>query len=121
MAYNANNETKVNVVDIKKNNRGDYLKMDVVTKNSNGDKAVDIRNYYTTEDGEIRPTQRGVRIKSEEAYDITLHMLDILEANELMDLVDEINQRLGVAGSEDAGSENDSEDEFHGMTQQSDD
>lgn len=94
--YDASNETRVNVLEIKKNNRGDYFKVDMILKNDTKEKSVDLRNYYTNDKDEICPTQKGVRIKSEDAYEIIIAMLDVLEANELMDVADYIEEKVNA-------------------------
>lgn len=134
--YDASNETRVNVLELKKNNRGDYFKVDMILKHDTKEKSVDLRNYYTNDKDEICPTQKGVRIKSEDAYEIIVSMLDVLEANEIMDVADYIEEKMKAADKKAVNKEKDSTDKAEvesdsdvgedlegsdGMTQQGDD
>jgi len=56
-----------------KNKRGDYI---VVAICSTGEKTfVDVRNYYTSEEGKILPTSKGIAIP----YDRVGGVLELLE------------------------------------------
>lgn len=65
MAYNAENDLRKELGLFGKNNRGDKIAVTKITNTKSGDVSYDIRNMYTTEDGEVRPTAKGVRIREE--------------------------------------------------------
>lgn len=94
MAYNSNNEERVELADIKKNDRGEFVKVAKITNKNTGNSSVDIRNYYTTKEGEIAPTYKGVRFNTEMTPDIIRGIADSLEYDELEDLRDYINRKL---------------------------
>ena len=61
MAYTSNDKQEVvSVIDL---GRGNQIRITTVKDKDNVLKAIDIRNYYTTDSGELSPTKKGVRIK----------------------------------------------------------
>lgn len=104
MAYNAQNEERKELIDIKKNERGDHIVVTKITNKANGNTSIDLRNYYTTEDGEVRPTQKGIRVNTEFLLDLIVAMTDGLEANELFDLQDKLEEII-EDGEESEGTE----------------
>ena len=82
MAYNKE-EKKDNLLTLEKNQRGDYIKVDAVLPESKeGLKSVDIRLWYTADDKEIKPTQKGVRINEEQLFDVVKAMCSLLQEDE---------------------------------------
>lgn len=66
MAYDSSNETRNELAKIRKNDKGDHIVITEITNNNTGTCNIDIRLYYTNEeDGELRPTQKGVRFNAE--------------------------------------------------------
>ena len=85
MAYNNQNETTTVLLDIKKNDRGDYLRVSKIEK---GDiVSFDIRNMYTNDDGELAFTQKGVRIKDEDMIDVAVAILTNIDEGFLEDII----------------------------------
>lgn len=85
MAYNNQNETTTVLLDIKKNDRGDYLRVSKIEK---GDvTSFDIRNMYTNDDGELAFTQKGVRIKDEDMIDVAVAILTSIDSGFLEDII----------------------------------
>jgi hypothetical protein len=54
--------------DIKKNDNGDVIRVQV--KEFKGNEYLDIRNFYTDKDGELRPTKKGVSIPMHLAQEV---------------------------------------------------
>lgn len=79
-------ESKV-LSEIEKNNRGDYIVISRVTK-KNGS-GIDIRNFYTSEDGELLPTKKGVLIDSELIAEVLKDIIENLNEDEIADFRDE--------------------------------
>lgn len=71
---------------IEKNNRGDYIVISRVTK-KNGS-GIDIRNFYTSEDGELLPTKKGVLIDSELMAEVLKDIIDNFNEDEMADFED---------------------------------
>ena len=80
MAYNSQNETQKEIAVVDKNTRGDKIRVARIEKvgKTQTTVSVDVRTMYTADDGEVRPTQRGIRIDSETAPDIILAMIKAL-------------------------------------------
>lgn len=94
MAYNADNEIREELVNIQKNNRGDYIIASKITNKNNGNVSVDIRNFYTNDEDEVRPTSKGVRINSEMLPELLGGLIKALEADEVEDLNDKLESLL---------------------------
>lgn len=65
MAYDSSNEKRTELGKIQKNDRGDYIVITQIDNEKTGNCNIDVRAYYTTDDGELRPTQKGVRFNAE--------------------------------------------------------
>ena len=91
MAYNANNEKQEEIAVIQKNNRGDYIVIKKVTNVNSGNVSIDVRNYYTTGEGDVQPTKQGLRINSELLLEAMTAMAKGLEINEIEDLKDALD------------------------------
>ena len=78
MSYNARDEVQTVITTVDRNNRGEKIRVTKIEKESNNTTFLDIRTMYTTEDGEIRPTTRGVRMNMEIAHEIVAAMVEAL-------------------------------------------
>lgn len=105
MAYNADNETKEELAKIQKNNRGDFIVASKITNKNTGAVSIDIRQNYTNDEGELRLTQKGVRLNAELLPDLVRGLVKALEENEVMDLGDELAELLADSDDEDADDE----------------
>lgn len=65
--------------------RTDEVHIDRI-KDKNGDK-IDFRQYFESEEGNILPTKRGVRISAEMTLDIIKALIPLLEEDEKMELL----------------------------------
>lgn len=92
MAYNADNEIREELAQIQKNNRGEYVIATKITNKTSGAVSVDIRQYYTNEADEVKPTSKGIRINTELLPELLNGLVKALEANEMMDLSDTLNE-----------------------------
>jgi ribonucleotide reductase alpha subunit len=63
MAYADTKQTEVGA--IKKNNRGDFIKVTACENPSTKAVSVDIREFYTNDNDEILPTKKGIRVSDE--------------------------------------------------------
>lgn len=87
MAYSTSD---VVVGDLKKNEQGEVIRVSRVEYKS-GNSAIDIRNYYTTEKGELSPTKKGVRVNSEGIPELMKLIYTAMSTEERMDFLDSIN------------------------------
>lgn len=78
MSYNARDEVQTVITTVDRNNRGEKIRVTKIEKESNNTTFLDIRTMYTTEDGEIRPTTKGVRMNMEIAHEIVAAMVEAL-------------------------------------------
>jgi hypothetical protein len=91
MAYNADNEIREELAQVQKNSRGEYVIATKITNKTSGSVSVDIRQYYTNEVDEVKPTSKGIRINAELLPELLNGLVRALEANEMMDLSDTLN------------------------------
>lgn len=96
MAYNT---TETEVAEIKKNERGEYIKVKKI-EGSNKSVSIDARIYYTSDLDEILPTKKGIRISSELAVEVLTAMAQVLEDSDLQDLRENLNSMLSDRGLE---------------------
>ena len=83
MARTYNNK-ELNVTMVPRNDRGEYIKVVRLVPEGNQLESIDIRNYYTSDrDGNIYPTQKGVRIHSEMLVDTVVAILHACTPSEL--------------------------------------
>lgn len=95
MAYDSSKETQVDVILIKKNNRGDYIRVSrIEPEDKKKLPSIDIRNMYTTDDDEVRPTQKGVRINSEIVPEVFLAMLRAMRYEEVASIREETERLM---------------------------
>lgn len=94
MAYNASNEERTQLLDIKKNERGEHIIVTKIRNKANGNESIDIRQFYTNDESQVLPTQKGIRLNTENLVDLIFALTDALEANELFDLQDRLEEKL---------------------------
>lgn len=108
MAYNTN-EKRVTVGEIKKNNMGEYIKVDSIEgKNGN---SVDVRTYFTSEDGQILPTKKGVRVNSEQSVDLVKFIVMAMDEAARMDVLSAVQELVDGETESDSYDSGKSEDE----------
>ena len=99
MAYASNKETEL--LKIKKGNSGNYQVITKVENTKTKDVSVDLRNMFTSDDDQILPTKKGIRISGEDLLDVMKSMLLCLEVNELEDLKEDIDNLLDESDLDD--------------------
>lgn len=82
MAYNNADEVRKELGQIKKDDRGNYIYITEIDNPKREVQYIDIRLYYTADDGEIRPTQKGVRFNAELLEDVIEALKNGLEGYE---------------------------------------
>lgn len=108
MAYNTN-EKRVTVGEIKKNNMGEYIKVDSIEgKNGN---SVDVRTYFTSEDGQILPTKKGVRVNSEQSVDLVKFIVMAMDEAARMDVLSAVQEIVDEETESDSDDSEKSDDE----------
>ena len=109
MAYNAStNETEL--LKIKKGNIGNYQVVTKVENTKTKDVSVDLRNMFTSDEGEILPTKKGIRISGEDLLDVMKALILCLDVTELDDLKEDIDNLLDENEVEDCDTPEDSEE-----------
>lgn len=109
MAYE--NEERKELAVIKKNNRGDYVVVAKITNKNSGNVSLDIRQFYTDDSDQVIPTKKGIRLNTELAMEVIKAMVKVLEADELMDLQEELNNLVDGSDAEEDDSEEEADDE----------
>lgn len=92
MAYNKDNYESEVILDVEKNRRGDHIIVSKVTTKSTGSVAVDVRNCYTNDAGEVISTSKGIRMNTELAPDIIVAMAKTLEITDIEDIIDKLSE-----------------------------
>lgn len=92
MAYDASKEKQVEYGMIKKNSRGEYIKVTRIIPSDRKMESIDIRLYYTDDSDTIRPTQKGVRISSEQIGEVVRAILRAMTPEEKLDITNELSQ-----------------------------
>lgn len=87
LAYNSKDEIQEIIGIFDKNSRGDKIRVTRIIKKKSNTIYVDVRNMYTDQDGEIRPTQKGIRLNSEIAVDVICAMLEALGYEAIQDVL----------------------------------
>jgi hypothetical protein len=95
MAYNVDNEVREELANVQKNSRGDFIIASKVTNKNSGNSSIDIRQYYTNDADEVKPTSKGVRFSTESLLDIVTGLVDALEPDEIDDLANILAEKLG--------------------------
>lgn len=100
MAYNADKEEQKEIGLVKKNNRGEYIRVTrIIPKDKNKLESLDIRLMYTADDDTVRPTVKGVRINSEILPEVVALILKGMSQEEKEDLRQLIGDELMFTGS----------------------
>lgn len=101
MAYDVSKETGETLLTLDKNTKGDKIQVRHITVKGSDNQFVDIRNMYTLEsNGEIKPTQKGVRFNAEMLLDIMKSLVPVLSQDELADLKEAIDSELSDSDEE---------------------
>lgn len=97
MAYDNSNEVRETLLEVELS-RGDLIKVDLITKGGTK-KSFDIRRWYTDDEGEVRPTQKGVRIGDDTIVDVVKSIVNSMTEEQLVDLSgvlsDDVRETLG--------------------------
>lgn len=63
----------------------------LINKIKSGEReSVDIREYYTDEAGELKPSKKGIRLSTEVVADLIVHVAKALEVDELSDVIEKL-------------------------------
>lgn len=92
MAYNADNEVREELAKIQKNQRGEFIIASRIQNKNTGNVNVDIRQFYTGDEDDLKPTSKGVRFNIEMLPDMVEGLASALEENEILDLIDKLNE-----------------------------
>ena len=76
----------VEVGSVKKNTRGEFFKV-LKNEEKSGGNSIDIRVYYTKEDGELAPTKKGVYLNSEVAPEVMYLMFEAMDSSAKEDFI----------------------------------
>lgn len=91
MAYSADKYEEKEEAKVEFNNGNSIIVKSVVTKDS-GAVAVDIRRNYTDDNGEVKPTSKGIRINSDNIGDIIVGVYKALPIEALYDIQGELEK-----------------------------
>jgi hypothetical protein len=94
MAYKSTAETK-EVLRLEKNDRGEYIVISSISEKEGGS-TVDVRQYYTDKEGEVRPTQKGVRFNSEQSTEVVFAMVKAMDDGAREDFFNKLSEEYGV-------------------------
>lgn len=90
MAYKNSNEVQTVIKDIPKNDRGDLVRITKI-ESQGKDTYYDIRNMYTDDSGEVRYTQKGVRLKTEMLCEIIPALMADFDPDSFNTVIEGIN------------------------------
>ena len=110
MAYNASNEERTELANIQKNNRGDHIVVTQIRNKNTGNESVDIRNYYTDDEGELKPTSKGIRFSAELTSDIVRAIFKSMHPIEVADVFSDFKEVLESEEWDDNDEEGDEEE-----------
>lgn len=65
MAYNNADEKRTELGRFKRNDRGEYIVITQIDNDKKDNTDIDIRTYFTSDSGDVLPTQKGVRFNAE--------------------------------------------------------
>lgn len=93
MAYDVTKEKQEVLAQIEKNSRGDVIQVSKITMVGRTTESVDIRIMYTDDDGELRPTRKGVRFNSEQAAEVAAALVkNFISEDGLEDFIESLNE-----------------------------
>lgn len=108
MAYD--NIEQVTVGDVRKNSRGDYIRVQKCFNKNKGTSAVDVRDFYTSDDSEdLMPTKKGVRIQDENIADVVKYIYEAASVEAKGEIRQALEELFSKEDSE--SSENEEDDE----------
>lgn len=110
MAYDASKEKQEVIAQIKKNDRGEYIRVTRVTPVKGNNLSVDIRLMYTNANDEIAPTTKGLRLNDENVVEVMMGMLEAMGPAEFTQLMEEIDDKYGNDTESDEDDEDDEDD-----------
>lgn len=113
MAYDFSQEKQTVLRMVAKNDRGDYIRVAEIIK-PDGDKAIDVREFYTPESGDgTLPTKRGLRIPSDCLVDVATSIIKGMTDLQQQMLLENVAEVLGIelVDGEDDSEDNGSDDE----------
>ena len=87
----------VEVGSVEKNARGEYFKV-LKNEEKSGGNSIDVRVYYTKDDGELAPTKKGVYLSSEVAPDVMYLMFEAMDSSAKEDFISKISEYLDTDG-----------------------
>ncbi len=90
MPYDASKEKQVEYGMIPKNERGEYIRVGKVTSQSSQGYSTDVRLFYTDNAGDIRPTQKGLRIPSKHMVETMRSMFNAMDETEKAEFIEAI-------------------------------
>lgn len=111
MAYNANNEERKELAKVQKNSRGEYIVAAEITNKNTGNVSIDIRQFYTDDNDELKPTSKGVRFSAEMLGEVVAGLVQALDFGELITANDTISEMIEKQESDDDEPVDDMEDE----------
>ena len=85
------NETSETLYDTEANYRGNFVRVSRVTGGKSGNIKYDIRRMYTSEDGEARYTQKGIRLPDELVVDIVRALMKEFTEDERAEVLKDIS------------------------------
>lgn len=95
MAYDTSREQNIEAALVKRNERGEYFRVARVIPEGKRLESIDIRQMYTRDDGDVSPTQKGVRINSELLYEVMKGVVIAMndqERDELAELLEQASE-----------------------------
>ena len=87
--YEDNNQEIL--LDFASNARGEVIRVSKLTGVTSGNQSIDIRRYYTNNDGEKAPTSKGIRFSTEDTVDVIKALMSTLSEEELQLLNESID------------------------------
>lgn len=76
MAYSTENETRENLVEIRKNRKGDTVIVAKITDDTKKSESYDFRQWYEEEQTEeLMPTKKGFRLNKEQTVELIKEIL----------------------------------------------
>ena len=94
MSYDYSNQKKVVLATIEKNRRGDAVQISSIHDSIRNSTYIDIRNMFIpsdSDDDELRPTAKGIRVKKELLNDIIVGLVMALDKEDRDKLIKEIS------------------------------
>lgn len=87
------NEKEIDYGMVERNSRGDYVSVKRIIPNNGKMQSIDIRNYYTADNEEVRPTKQGLRIHEEMLVEVIARVLMAMTTEEKERLLEMFNEQ----------------------------